>query len=220
MKTKKDFISVYFYKEPFDCLDKPLSDYRKSHLETVDIFERHDSEMVWRLLETVLFRDFEIELDHLNPKKLDTGRWVFDKYSISMSHSRGFYAIAISFNQIGIDVQKDCEVLADSTRWSKCEQELLSYTEPEMHVVLWSRKESLYKYLDPGIPFWKNINKIDTIPYTKFFKSWFYDDRDLFCVTICSDLIDSGNKFALLFDTNLSIDEIKDVHLNNSLNSR
>ena len=102
--ANKKFLNMYFYKEPFDYANKPLPGYRLRHIKTVDPLEHHYSAMIWHLLETVLLRDFNVELNSLHPKKIETGRWIFDKYYISLSHSRGYYAIAISSEPIGIDV--------------------------------------------------------------------------------------------------------------------
>ena len=210
------FIRVYFYKEPFEYIKRPLPKYRVDHIKTVDYLEQRYSSMIWRLLDTVVLRDFGVELNSLHPKKTETGRWIFDNYFISMSHSRGYYAIAISSEPIGIDVQKDVESLGLPFRWSKEEQDFFSDKITEKFVTFWTRKEALYKYLDPGIKFLGNEKKINTIPYNQFFRTWFYDGFSFMGVSICSDLIRRGEKYDFVFDTNLP-EGIKEITISDLL---
>ena len=206
-----NFINIYIHKEPFDYLKMPLPSCRKNHIKTVDLLEQSYSVLIWRLLDTVVSRDFKVTLNSLHPKKLETGRWLFDKYFISLSHSRGFYAIAISSQPIGIDVQKDVEALAHPKRWSKDEKGVLEKSWTEAYIALWTRKEALYKYLDPGIKFLGNEKKIDTSPYKQYFKTWLYNGNPFAGVSICSKLINDGEKYDFFFDTNLPLEHITEI---------
>ena len=89
----------------------------------------------------------------------------------------------------------------------------------EIYVASWTRKEALYKFLDPGIKFLGNEGKINTIPYSQCFRTWFYDDYYFMGISICSDLIRRGGKYDFVLDTNLPND-IKEITINDLLIKR
>ncbi len=207
----KPFIKLYLYKEPFEYIKLPILPAREEYVQTVNPPEKDDSIAIWDLLGTILLKDFDVLINSLNPRKLETGRWVFDKYYISMSHSRGYYAIAISSDPIGVDIQKDVESLSSPHRWSEEEYKYFENKMVDIFVATWTRKEALYKFLDPGIPYKGNEKNFNTIPYNEYFRTWFCNDRKFMGASICSDLIANNKDYDFVLDTNLDNKVIKEV---------
>ena len=210
------FIKLFIYEKPFDYEGKPMCLERQRYIHNLDFFDKEDSRLVWRLLETSFRKMTGENLNDYHPRRLESGRWVIDKYEISLSHSGDFYAVAISSKRIGIDVQKVREFYFNKDRiWSKGELEIVkNLREYHYRYAIWTRKEALYKILDSNQPYNKETQpNIDTTKYD-IFRNWIIDGRsDDYFLSVASPLI-KGN---IQIDSNC-IDRIKEITLEELLN--
>ena len=169
----KPFIDVYIFKDGFPYKKTPIISWRQEYLNSLCPIDVEDSTLVWRLLEVACRKSLGMELNDLNPRRLETGRTVINNYYISLSHSGGLYMVAISSENIGVDVQKvrgGGPVGYNSKAWTDGEKKCLGGDGPSNYKY-WTRKEALYKFLDPGIKYnEKTWVKFDTSinPYPSF----------------------------------------------------
>lgn len=216
LKAEIPFIYLYVFKWPFDypkvslCLERReyLEHLRKAEPLSVD-----DSTTIWRLLSKAVLELFGKSINRFSPHRLETGRWVFDGINVSLSHSGGLYAVAISNEMIGIDIQKirDSQTIREESTWSKAELEIINKIKNRAYAyVYWTRKEALYKYLDPGVNYDKNTrHQFDTIQYTACFRTWELSNHFL---SICSNIISNKKEYIFDLTTNLDVEEIKEIY--------
>ena len=211
-ELNKPFIYLAVYRAPFEYPKISLCRERREYLQNPRTGDAIDSRWIWRLLSKEFYEVLVTNLNSLHPHRLDTGKWVVDNYFISLSHSGGLFAVAISSHNIGVDIQKDrngARVSNDST-WAEGEKEIIKDLKPLYRIWgLWTRKEALYKFIDPGIEYCDDTHsKFDTSKYNRFFRTWEYD---VFYFSICSDLINKGEDYSFDFRTNLEEDQIKEI---------
>ena len=79
--------------------------------------------------------------------------------SVSVSHSRGYAAVAYSSAAIvGVDIEEPRQQLARVAPRVFSDEELALYSSPELLLRAWTLKEALYKAaLTPGLDFRKDI---------------------------------------------------------------
>ena len=110
---------------------------------------------VWRLLEYALDRSLGIKLKKTDIKKGESGKWKCSEFELSLSHSSGALAVAISRKPVGVDIEKVSE--PRSERFAErilTEKEFNNYSDTktvsrrEFLIRKWTEKESIFKSLD------------------------------------------------------------------------
>lgn len=194
MTEYNDFIFIYIYsgkeiKPGFYIPEWRLEEIRDSGSESTDKI------IIWGALTMAVKDCFCVDLKTLNPHKLPTGKLVMDNYHVSLSHSGNKYMVALSSKNIGVDIQKVSEGRAacldpNLDKWSEKEKEaLLAKDDGFMRFEYWVKKESLYKFLDPGFPFDVNNKDVDTFDNEALFS---VGTCDKYYFGICSELINDG----------------------------
>ena len=154
------------------------------------LYEKID---VWRLLETLIREKLGIELNDLNPRRLETGKWVVDKYYISLSHSGSYLMAGVSNKPIGVDVQRISEGRAGRALTEMCKEEREYYEkrDPWESLKCHSQKEAVYKlYFGEEMVTWEDKRKkINSLKYGDALVS--YEIDEYYC-SICSELIKKG----------------------------
>ena len=165
----EDFVKVYIFEgedltEP--CL---MPKWRKEEIERAHPFEQRDKVLIWRALTLAVKDAFGEDLNELHPHKIITSKLVMDKYHVSLSHSGDRFMVGLSSQNIGVDIMKNSEyryysLLDNKSMWSDAEKKLLFKKEDniDLYFEMWTKKEALYKLLDPGFPFKENKNKVDS----------------------------------------------------------
>lgn len=115
---------------------------------------RREKYYVWKLLEYALLHSFGKPLDKLGIRKTEFGKWVCDKYAFSLSHSSGAVAVAVSCQNVGVDLEakRDIREGIYSKILSKAERDeyfALDVREKNDWLLKkWTQKESVFKTLD------------------------------------------------------------------------
>jgi len=183
----KDFLDVYIKKYPFECDNNPILKERQEDIDN-SYDDRHGSNPEeklygWKLLEKACRQSLGKELNALNPRKLDTGKWVIDNYFISLSNSGTYVMVGISNKPIGVDVQKNREMSACYSSSELIQEELKYYGKDdiEKHLCVHTQKEAIFKCYGNG-PF----QIINTLLYKDRVKTL---NCGKYIYSICSDLI-------------------------------
>lgn len=206
----KPFINIYIFEQKDLTRSFAMPEWRVEEIERANVFDKDDKEFIWRALTLAVQHSFNVALQSLNPRKLFTGKPVLDFGHISLSHSGSHYMVAISSHNIGVDIMKNSEyryyALSEyRSNWSKAEQAIVYKEEKsEPFFITWTKKEALYKFLDPGFPYKENKAKVDTTKYEDlFYVGSIQKQYDFFA--ICSELLKKGIVPRVI--TNLEIDE-------------
>lgn len=113
---------------------------------------RREKYFVWRLLESALWSSLGVTLDEAGLYKSASGKWMSRVCEISLTHSKGLIAVAISSMPVGIDVEQMIEPRA--RRFAErilTDAEFVRYNmlgDNEQNVYLtecWTRKEAVFK---------------------------------------------------------------------------
>ena len=100
---------VYLYYAEITDIDRSNMVYPKERMD--EILEcknesvRREKYSAWKLLEYAVKDAFSLDFDNLQFTKLDSGQWVCDKCSFSISHSDGVAAVAVSDVSVGVDIE-------------------------------------------------------------------------------------------------------------------
>ena len=173
----EDFIKIYIFEG--DELSEPclMPKWRREEIERAHPFEQRDKVLVWRALTIAIKDAFNEDLNELHPRKILTSKLVMDKYHVSLSHSGDRFMVGLSSQNIGVDIMKNSEyryysLIDNKSMWSDAEKKILFKKEDNiaLYYETWTKKEALYKFLDPGFPFKENKNKVDTTKYPDLFK--------------------------------------------------
>ena len=184
----KDILFVCIQRYPFEEYNaRPICEARQKEINvSEDISFSGEKYFTWRLLEDMFLDFLKIDINSLNPRKLETGKWVVDEYYISLSNSGKYVMAAISTKSVGVDVQKLREVYKEHfIEIEMCEEEIEYYTGKEDWEYFFEHveKEAIYKCFGTGALEWKKIN---TLNYQdKLITSEFGE----YVYSICSDLI-------------------------------
>lgn len=115
---------------------------------------RSEKYFVWKLLEYALADSFGMDITELSFEKNENGKWTSDKIFFSLSHTNGAVAVALSLENVGVDVEavrRHREGLEEKilTPTELCELAALGSEEAAEYVIKrWSQKESIFKTLD------------------------------------------------------------------------
>ena len=119
---------------------------------------------VWEILKIALEKGAELKFEDLKFKKSKEGRWYIKDYHFSLSHTDDMVAVAISNYPVGVDV------------------ELKNRKMPpiDMDVTTWSKKESIFKWMEKGNFDYRKINEND-------YPCAAYSLLEKFVLTLCSE---------------------------------
>ena len=116
---------------------------------------RRESYHAWRLLESALEHSLGISAAEASFRRSDSGKWVSDKCFVSLSHSFGIIAVAVSHSPVGVDVQAMKSLCSSSfAERILTEREYNEYSALDMEdkdgylMACWSSKEALFKTED------------------------------------------------------------------------
>ena len=199
---RTNFLDVYIYEEGFSYPETKIVEWREKYIyersrRNSNILPRMDSLLVWRLLEVACRKSLGVELNSLNPRRLETKKPIIDYYHISLSHDRGFFMVAISSHPVGVDIQEErpsSHLKYNGKCWTEEERKLLSKNDIE-NFKYWTRKEALYKLIDPGICFHNDMemNQINTAD-SKWANCFLDGEFNRYHWSIVSELIKKGIK--------------------------
>ena len=108
----------------------------------------------WRLLFEGLSEFLGESLDGLDIHKNENGKWVCDKCAFSISHTLGVVAVAVSDDDVGVDVEEIRRHRTGLEKLILSENELSEFyrvddgEKPEYLIKMWTRKESIFKSFD------------------------------------------------------------------------
>ena len=116
---------------------------------------RREKYYVFKLLEYALERSFGAKPGSVNIHKNENGKWVCDSYELSLSHSQGMLAVAVSRAPIGVDIEAVATPRSEKmAERIMTEEELAEFTllddakrETEL-ISVWCRKEAIFKSLN------------------------------------------------------------------------
>lgn len=205
LKKDSEILNVYIMKYPFEHDNSvPICEARQYDMKN-DTYEGKSSidekYFGWRLLEFACKDALGVDLNSLNPRKLETGKWVVDKYYISLSNSGSRVMVGVSTKPVGVDIQKMRERYFDQFVDKMCDEEIAYYKEKEpwkcfyMHI----EKEAIYKCYGNGPMEWQKINTFEykDRTYTNMIGDYY--------IAICSDLIRDGFNYKI-YENNLLYD--------------
>lgn len=108
----------------------------------------------WQTLRYSMEKYLDAPFESHNLCRNDNGKWISDKCYFSISHSQGVVAVAVSTQNVGVDIEavKRHKVGLESKILTQNEMQYLSGLDPtaaEEYVIRkWSEKESIFKTLD------------------------------------------------------------------------
>lgn len=161
-------LHVYLARIPDDAPMTPVSN-RERQCELDGITNervKKEKYFAWRLLEYALYRSFGKKIDNLELHRAESGRWICPDLYLSISHTDGAVAIALSRTPVGIDIEctgeKKAERYAERILSKREYSEYLSSAESERSACfteIWCKKESIFKMKDdPKV----TVDMIDT----------------------------------------------------------
>lgn len=119
-----------------------------------------EEDMLRSILGSLLIRKYTNGLDDL--KYNSYGKPYKDNIYFSLSHSNDYVVLAISNNQIGIDIELIKDVKENLKDYTLSVDEKSTIKNNVDFYKLWTSKESLIKYLGIGID--KDLKKIPALP--------------------------------------------------------
>lgn len=107
MVQKKAFLNIYVSSYPFECGSQNISFApRAEEIEAcTNENVRRQKLYVWKLLELAVGDLSGMDLNSLNLRKDENGKWQSDKIYISLSHSGNVVAAAVSDSSVGLDIE-------------------------------------------------------------------------------------------------------------------
>ena len=151
-------VKIWKITESFDELMKPI-ELRDVSLQRVMSMKSQLHQRgflsVRHLLAEFGYTDFDLYYDDNGKPHLKDGK------HISITHSFEFSAVAVSYNVIGVDIEKQREKIGViAHKFVDYEFDYLKDSDPEYVrklTVIWCAKESLYKlFATPGLSFLQN----------------------------------------------------------------
>jgi len=200
----KDKMAIYIFCYGFNHDEnRPIAAERMKYINSDTESYGDEKYFGWRLLQIAFDETFGVNVDNLNPRQLETGKWIIDNYYFSISDSGKYVMVGVSTKPLGVDVQKIREVPYDHfVNREMCPEEIEYYLgkKPWEHYYEHVEKESIYKCYGKGPIEWKKIN---TLKYKDRLHSGEFGD---YLYSICSELfIDKDFKFKI--QCNFNIDD-------------
>lgn len=164
-------ICVYLYDFSVATKDIKDCDYsdifckeRKTEIEkTESSDEKKRKYFSWKLLQ------FALSERGINAKKQNlvcdnNGKWHTDGVCFSISHTKNVVAVAVSDNEVGIDIEKSDRAISKAL-FDKiaCEAEIKAYPQPTVKdvLILWTKKEAIFKRNGDKVFIAKEINTLN-----------------------------------------------------------
>lgn len=156
---EKDFLYVYYALIPENLIIKRLScEFRQKEIESTDNEKvKREKYFSFELLSSMLKEIFNKDISEYNIYKNENGKIVCDNFYLSISHSNGLFAVAISSKEVGVDIErvKSIENLIKKYGKSEFLAKILSENESyglenltaNQITEIWTKKESLFKTL-------------------------------------------------------------------------
>ena len=209
--NKERFVRLYIFSS--DELTHPASmpAWRKKEVDRANILRRHDKILIWRALSIAVYHCLGIPVMKLHPHKMLTGKLVIDRYHVSLSHSGDRFMVGISSHNIGVDILKNSEhrfytLMEHKEFWSAGEKRIVYKTDAISPFYLtWTRKEALYKLLNPHFSYTENRDKVDTTQYPEHMYVNGSIEGEGHFFAVCSKLIYAGGEPEIV--TNLEVDK-------------
>lgn len=151
---ENSFLFVFVSEIPDgDDLPEVISPSRLDYLYALKNRDRaRESGYAWRLLERGVETALGIPADRAAYSRLSCGRWASDAFRLSLSHTKGACAAAVSSSEVGVDVELIREPRSDSfprralTKAEYREYERLADGERvDFLIQKWTEKEASYK---------------------------------------------------------------------------
>ena len=194
---KEPFLVVYIVEKDFCFEESFFPEWRKKEIEESTVCRR-DKIAVWHALNFAVKDYLGSNLKDLNPRKTKSEKPVIDGYFISLSHTRHYTLVTLSNYEVGGDILYVCELndnyLSQAKIWSKAERKRLNENKDNMFLKFdyFSKKEALYKFLDPKVPFDEDSRSgFDTVLFEPFFFTSDVNAKHAY-FSICSALIKEG----------------------------
>ncbi|MBP5444541.1 MAG: hypothetical protein J6Y28_00075 [Acholeplasmatales bacterium] len=193
---EKDFIYVYLYTYHFEFKKTKMCKNRIEYIKNDKFGDNYNNEKYfgWKLLETLFNEKLSIDINNLNPRRLETGKWVVDDYYISISNSGKYLMVGVSNEPIGVDVQRVSEsgsYCVYNNEMCSEEKEAFKDSKPWKYLLIHAEKEAIYKAFFGDKDYaWDEIkNRINVLEYKNKLTS--YEYGEYYC-SVCSDLIEKG----------------------------
>ncbi len=210
--NKERFIRLYIFSGEELSHPAAMPNWRKKEIDRASIMYKRDKTLVWRALSLAVYHCLGIPVMKLHPHKMMTGKLVIDKYHVSLSHSGDRFMVGISSHNIGVDILKNFEyryyaLIEHKEFWSAGEKKIIYDKEEKIESFfnIWTRKEALYKLLNPHFAYTENRNKVDTTQYPEhMYMNGSLEGEEHFFAA-CSKLLYAGVEPEII--TNLKIDQ-------------
>ncbi|MBE6668276.1 MAG: 4'-phosphopantetheinyl transferase superfamily protein [Ruminococcaceae bacterium] len=144
---------------------------------------------VWELLRGTVEEKLGIPFESLKIEKSPSGKWKADRICFSISHSDGAVAVAVGYENLGIDIEsvKRHREGIEKQILTADEQEYLSSVPSDEKIrrviEFWTKKEAYFKLLDKKsfVP-----QKIETLSIESVTRRVILDNKE-FLLSICSE---------------------------------
>lgn len=147
-------VDVYFASLPLDLpLGKVACKARQEEIDAVGNERvKREKYFVWKLLLYALERTFGLRARKMKPEKTSYGGWTAGDVFLSLSHSEGALAVAVSRGAVGVDIEYVHTPKSDRmAERMMSEEELRAYEqvseeERECRLIeIWTAKEAIFK---------------------------------------------------------------------------
>ncbi len=154
-RVKNEFLDVYTAAIPtarFQINGLQHAGRRQELLQISNEEALRERFFVWQLLEKAVYLRTGRTAEDLEIKREKSGAWTSPQIFVSLSHTKGFAAAAISSSAVGVDIEREAvpraAKFADKTLTVRELEVYLSlgFAEREAYLVsCWSMKEALFK---------------------------------------------------------------------------
>lgn len=149
-------VRVYFGKIREADADSIENIQRRREIEKFSCREgKNERSYVWKMLEYAVKDTFGLDLNGLNPKKNENGKWECDGVFFSLSHSHGGAAVSVSAEPTGVDIEKmpvkNAEKLVRALTNSERVYFENSADKDTVFAFLWTKKECIFKKNGTGV---------------------------------------------------------------------
>lgn len=117
----------------------------------------------WKLLELAIKTELNEDIKNIKFEKDKNGKWKCDKCYFSLSHSACVVAVAISYDSVGVDIEKNREIKTPIYKKILSDSEIkeMEQVQDKNEYILkkWTQKESVFKAQEEQE---YNLKKADT----------------------------------------------------------
>ena len=181
------FLNIYISKVPNTPIGEVLNKERNEEILNIKNEQaKKEKYFIWKLFEKAL-KELDIDINSLTFKKNKNGKLFTDGFYFTFSHSNGYLAIAISSNNVGVDIQTKTEIKPSLVKKILNEKEYQEYLNSDEKIdylfTKWTQKEAIFKYKGDAYSFIPC--SIDTLSFDKILFS--KNVNDLF-ISVASEL--------------------------------